>query len=234
MAQWGQKIGVYSSGFQSLSRRELRTSTLGWGVHVCLCVCMLTWGNEESGFNCVVPGERSMGAVDMLLNYKNALRRRREGLGLGTWCTCPRSSSPCLTSMTVLSSVFGFRAPTPRMFLDHFQGWPPCVVHEIFHTEGRQGFSHWIRQEALLVHEQTKGQTDEAIVQTPWVPPRRPACPVPFLLALPVSYLVSRDVTTSGATLNTKAVLSSASKSLLPDFHTLWEVEFEKSSWVCP
>lgn len=176
----------------------------------------------------------SQGAVD-ILNHRNALKRRREGLGLGTWCTCPSpSSSPCLTSITVLSSVFGFCAPAPRMFLDHFQGWPPCVVHEIFHTEGRQGFIHWIRQEALFVHEQTKGQADEAILRTLWVPPRRPACPVPFLLALPVSYLISREVTTFGATLKIKAVLSSASKSLLPDFHTLWGVEFEKSSWICP
>lgn len=76
------------------------------------------------------------------------------------------------------------------MFLGHFQGWPPCVVHAVFHTEGLQGFIHWISREALFAHEQTKGQTGEAMLQTPWVPPQRLARPVPFLQALPLSYLL--------------------------------------------
>lgn len=84
---------MYSSGFQSLSQQELRTCTLGWAVRV----CMLAQGDEDSGFNCVVPGARYTEAVD-ILNHRNALRRRREGLGLGTWhLACP--PQPLLISL---------------------------------------------------------------------------------------------------------------------------------------
>lgn len=66
LVQWGQRSGVYSSGFQSLSQWELWTSTLGWDVRVCscahVCPCMPARGDEDSGFNCVVPGAHYRGA----------------------------------------------------------------------------------------------------------------------------------------------------------------------------
>lgn len=156
--QWGRRSGMYSSGFQSLSQQELRTCTLGWAVRV----CMLAQGDEDSGFNCVVPGARYTEAVD-ILNHRNALRRRREGLGLGTWHLAlgvpapapphlPASSGLLCSHLSVASLLLH-----PACFLTIFKDGQPRVVHEIFHTEGLQGFICWIRQEALFAHEQTKG-----------------------------------------------------------------------------
>lgn len=105
------------------------------------------------------------------------------------------------------------------MFKD---GQPPCVVHEIFHTEGLQGFIHRIRREiASFTHEQTKGQTGEATLQTLGATTKTK---LPCSLSAGTPRELPRPLmTTSRATLEINAVLSSAAKSLLRDVRILRE-----------
>lgn len=107
------------------------------------------------------------------------------------------------------------------MFKD---GQPPCVGHEIFHTEGLQGFIYRIRREiasASFTHEQTKGQTGEATLQTLGAATKTK---LPCSLSAGTPRELPRpSMTTSRATLEIKAVLSSAAKSLLHDVRILRE-----------
>lgn len=82
-----------------------------------LCPCMLAQGNEDAGFNCVVPGVRYTGAV-AILNHRNALTRWREGLSLGTWCGCPSPSS----------SPSSLRLLCPRLSLASLLLHPECFL----------------------------------------------------------------------------------------------------------
>lgn len=115
-----------------------------------------------------------------ILDRRNALMGWREGLlGLDALCAFPSpSSSPASSPLLCPGLSLVSLLPHPACFLVIFKDGHP-VLWKLYFTEGLQGFIHWISPEALFAHEQTKGQTGEAILQTQWVPPPRLTRPVP-------------------------------------------------------